>query len=95
MSDRHKVRHERITVGKTKVAKNPWEEDRYVYNIKTGDDSLFSSNIWIFLVQIIVGIFAFIYFWNTQSRDASSYINDPNFKSSHPATRDWKPLNQQ
>ena len=52
-----------IIVSKTKISKAPWEENRYMYEIdtKTGKDSLFDSNVYVFFIQIIVGIGVFIY----------------------------------
>jgi hypothetical protein len=61
-----KAQRRQITVGKTKVAKAPWEEDRYIYDVKVGNDSLFDSNIYIALIQVIVGIAVFIWAYNVQ-----------------------------
>lgn len=57
-------RNKRITVGKTKVAKAPWEEDRYIYDIKTRNNSVWSGNVFIFIIQIIVGAITFIWAYN-------------------------------
>lgn len=56
-----KAQRRQITVGKTKVAKAPWEEDRYIYDVKVGNDGLFDSNVYIALIQLIIGIAVFIY----------------------------------
>lgn len=64
MSNNKEKLNRRINVGKTKVAKNPWEEERYVYNISESNGSIWSDNIWVFLIQIIVGIVTFIYVFN-------------------------------
>ena len=51
-------------VGKTKVTRAPWEEDRYIYDVKSGNDSLFSGVFWVAVIQIIFGIVFFIWFYN-------------------------------
>ena len=51
-------------VGKTKVTRAPWEEDRYIYDIKSGNDSLFSGVFWVAVIQVIFGIVFFIWFYN-------------------------------
>lgn len=57
------MKNKRFNVGKTKITKAPWEEDRYIYDVSSGS-SLFSSNMWVFLIQIIVGISLFIWAYN-------------------------------
>jgi hypothetical protein len=51
-------------VGKTKVTRAPWEEDRYIYDVKSGNDSILSGEFWVAVIQIIVGIVFFIWFYN-------------------------------
>jgi hypothetical protein len=51
-------------VGKTKVTRAPWEEDRYIYDVKSGNDSIFSSVFWVAVIQVIVFIFVFIWAYN-------------------------------
>jgi hypothetical protein len=51
-------------VGKTKVTRAPWEEDRYIYDVKSGNDSIFSSVFWVAVIQVIFGIVFFIWFYN-------------------------------
>jgi hypothetical protein len=52
-------------VGKTKVTRAPWEEDRYIYDVKSGNDSIFSGEFWVAVIQIIFGIIFFIWFYNS------------------------------
>ena len=54
----------RYNVGKTKINRAPWEEDRYIYDVDSGSSPLFSSDVWVFLIQIIVGISIFIWVYN-------------------------------
>ena len=51
-------------VGKTKVTRAPGEEDRYIYDVKSGNDSLFSGVFWVAVIQVIFGIVFFIWFYN-------------------------------
>jgi hypothetical protein len=51
-------------VGKTKVTRAPWEEDRYIYDVKSGNDSILSGEFWVAVIQIIVGIVFFIWAYN-------------------------------
>ena len=51
-------------VGKTKVTRAPWEEDRYIYDVKSGNDSLFSGVFWVAVIQVIFCIVFFIWFYN-------------------------------
>ena len=51
-------------VGKTKVTRAPWEEDRYIYDVKSGNDSLFSGVFWVAVIHVIFGIVFFIWFYN-------------------------------
>lgn len=52
-------------VSKTKIAKAPWEEEKFLYNVKeTKSSSLFSSDMYVFILQVIVGISIFIWVYN-------------------------------
>ncbi len=59
-----KSKRNQYRVGKTKVTRAPWEEDRYIYDVKSGNDSIFSSVFWVAVIQVIVGIFVFIWAYN-------------------------------
>ena len=59
-----KSKRNQYRVGKTKVTRAPWEEDRYIYDVKTGNDSILSGEFWVAVIQIIVGIVFFIWFYN-------------------------------
>lgn len=52
------------TVSRMNVAKAPWEKSRQIVTVETGSDPLFDSNIYIALVQLIVGIAVFIWAYN-------------------------------
>jgi hypothetical protein len=54
----------RFNVGKTKIVKAPWEEDRYIYDVNSGSSPLFSSDVYVFIIQVIVGIAVFLWVYN-------------------------------
>ena len=54
----------RFNVGKTKITKAPWEEDRYIYDVNSGSSPLFSSDVYVFIIQVIVGIAVFLWVYN-------------------------------
>lgn len=56
----------RFNVGKTKITKAPWEEDRYIYDVESGNDSLFKGTFWDIVIQVIVGIIVFIWLYNSR-----------------------------
>lgn len=60
-----KSKRNQYRVGKTKITRAPWEEDRYIYDVKSGNDSIFSSVFWVAVIQVIFGIVFFIWFYNT------------------------------
>jgi hypothetical protein len=60
-----KSNRRRYVVGKTKIPGAPWEEDRYIYDVKSGNDSIFSGEFWVAVIQIIFGIIFFIWFYNS------------------------------
>jgi hypothetical protein len=60
-----KSKRNQYRVGKTKVTRAPWEEDRYIYDVKSGNDSIFSGEFWVAVIQIIFGIIFFIWFYNS------------------------------
>ena len=60
-----KSNRRRYVVGKTKIPGAPWEEDRYIYDVKSGQDGLFHSEFWVAVIQVIVGIFVWIYVYNS------------------------------
>jgi len=62
MSNDNKI-NKRIEVGKTKVSKYPWEEERHVYNISE-KNSIWADNIFIVIIQIIAFIVTWIYVYN-------------------------------
>lgn len=59
-----KSKRNQYRVGKTKVTRAPWEEDRYIYDVKSGNDGLFHGEFWVAVIQVIVGIFIWIWAWN-------------------------------
>jgi len=59
-----KPKRNQYRVGKTKITKAPWEEDRYIYDVKSGSDSLFHSEFWVVVLQLIAFIFCFIWGYN-------------------------------
>jgi hypothetical protein len=59
-----KSKRRQITVGKTKIVKAPWEEERHIYNVNVGNNSIWSDEFFGVVVQLIVGISVFIYFLN-------------------------------
>ena len=59
-----KTKRRSITVGKTKVTRAPWEEERHIYDISERSGSIWSSDFYTFIIQVIVGISVFIYFMN-------------------------------
>ena len=56
-----KTRRRSITVGKTKITKAPWEEERHIYDIKTGSNIQWSDDFWGVIIQLIVFVSIFIY----------------------------------
>ena len=60
-----KSKRNQYRVGKTKITRAPWEEDRYIYDVKSGNDSIFSSVFWVAVIQVIFGIVFFIWFYNS------------------------------
>jgi hypothetical protein len=60
-----KSKRNQYRVGKTKITRAPWEEDRYIYDVKSGNDSLFHGEFWVAVIQVIFGIVFFIWFYNT------------------------------
>jgi len=62
---RRKSTNQRVTVTRTKLPKAPWQEDSYIYDIKKGSDSIWSENIFIVFIQIIVWIVVFIWTYNS------------------------------
>jgi len=60
-----KSKRNQYRVGKTKITRAPWEEDRYIYDVKSGNDSLFHGEFWFAVIQIIVGIVVFIWVYNS------------------------------
>lgn len=54
-----------INVGKTKITKAPWEEDRYIYDVEIGNDSLFKGTFWDIVIQAVVGIIVGIWVYNS------------------------------
>jgi len=59
-----KSKRNQFRVGKTKVTRAPWEEERYIYDVKSGNDSLFHGEFWVAVIQLIVGIFVWIWAYN-------------------------------
>lgn len=59
-----KSKRNQYRVGKTKVTRAPWEEDRYIYDVKSGNDGLFHGEFWVAVIQVFVGIFIWIWAWN-------------------------------
>lgn len=60
-----KSNRRRYVVGKTKIPGAPWEEDRYIYDVRSGQDGLFHGEFWVAVIQVIVGIFVWIYVYNS------------------------------
>lgn len=74
---------------------------QYSYKIESGSNSIWSSNMWIVLLQIIVGIVTFCYVYNggfgkQEITQEEQRLIDEQFNPNNlpPAVRDWKPLNQ-
>lgn len=59
-----KSKRNQYRVGKTKVTRAPWEEDRYIYDVKSGNDGLLHGEFWVAVIQVFVGIFIWIWAWN-------------------------------
>lgn len=60
-----KSKRNQYRVGKTKITRAPWEEDRYIYDVKSGNDSIFHGEFWFAVIQVIFGIVFFIWFYNS------------------------------
>jgi hypothetical protein len=65
MNTRPKSTNRKVIVSKTKIPNAPWEEDKYIYDIKTGSDSIWHSSIYVVILQMIVGIITFIWVYNS------------------------------
>jgi len=65
MNVKPKSTNQKVTVSKTKIPNAPWEESKYIYDIKTGNDSMWHSSAPVVLIQIVVGIITFIWIYNS------------------------------